>query len=126
MISVASVEAVEPQGGKFVWGAQTVLRPPAHGCSAGSLLETSPGDSVRHGMTAPDVRNFLLSCSAACWQAGSPIWGICMPCTSRTYRFYVYSKRRVVGPLCMHVLTLLCRESCSCHFLLPGYQHDLI
>jgi len=36
--------------------------------------------------------------------------------------FYVDSKRRVVGPLCMHVPTLLCRE--PCHFLLPGYQHD--
>jgi len=36
------------------------------------------------------------------------------------------SKRRVVGPLCMHVLTFLCRESAAATFLLPDYQHDLI
>jgi len=32
----------------------------------------------------------------------------------------------VVGPLCMHVLTFLCRESAAATFLLPGYQHDHI
>jgi len=31
-----------------------------------------------------------------------------------------------VGPLCMHVLTFLCRESAAATFLLPGYQHDHI
>jgi len=37
------------------------------------------------------------------------------------------SKRRVVGPLCMHVLKFLCRESAAAAtFLLPGYQHNHI